>query len=257
MAGLVRQQERSVAGERAVTAAGTALVGATSRDDIYRAAMSGSGSLLDSTGSALLCIVDGDEAVVVAGLGEVAPAGNALSVATVRALADAASDPQGVVFELGADEREDLGLASQSAHVLVLGLALRGETSGLLVAAGPPAALRTVRSGLRALATQVSLALESAALTEEIHQRAGEARFGSLIKHSSHLVTVLDADARVVYQSPSVETRPRLGRRRDRGHPLRLAAHPRRGKPPAAPAGRRRLRCARQHRGARLRPAPP
>ncbi len=205
MAGLVRQQERSVARERAVTAAGTALVGATSREDIYRAAMSGTGSLLDSTASALLCIVDGDEAAVVAGLGEVAPGGKALRVATVRALVDAASEPQGAVLGLDADEREDLGLAPPIAHVLVLGLSLRGQTGGLLVVAGPPATLRTARSGLRALATQVSLALESAALTEEIHQRAGEARFGSLVKHSSDLITVLDADARVVYQSPSVE----------------------------------------------------
>jgi diguanylate cyclase (GGDEF)-like protein/PAS domain S-box-containing protein len=205
MAGLVRQQERSVARERAVTAAGTALVGATSRDDIYRAAIGGTGSLLDSTATALLCIVDGDEAAVVAGLGEVAPVGKALHLATVGALVDAASDPQGAVLGLDADARGDLGLAPTIAHVLVLGLSQRGETSGLLVVAGPPATLRTVRSGLRALATQVSLALESAALTEEIHQRAGEARFGSLVRHSSDLITVLDAEARVVYQSPSVQ----------------------------------------------------
>jgi diguanylate cyclase (GGDEF)-like protein/PAS domain S-box-containing protein len=62
-----------------------------------------------------------------------------------------------------------------------------------------------VKSSLAALATTVSLALESAALTEEVHRRAGEARFASLVQHASDLITVLDADGTVIYQSPSVE----------------------------------------------------
>ena len=49
------------------------------------------------------------------------------------------------------------------------------------------------------------LALESAALTEEVHRRESEARFGSLVQHASDLITVLDADATVIYQSPSIE----------------------------------------------------
>ncbi len=67
-------------------------------------------------------------------------------------------------------------------------------------------ALRSAQHGaLRALATQISLALESAALTEEVHRRESEARFGSLVQHASDLITVLDADATIVYQSPSIE----------------------------------------------------
>ena len=64
---------------------------------------------------------------------------------------------------------------------------------------------RAVMSSLAALATEVSLALESAALTEEVHRRAGEARFASLVQHVSDLITVLDADGTVIYQSSSVE----------------------------------------------------
>ena len=52
---------------------------------------------------------------------------------------------------------------------------------------------------------RASLALESAALTEEVHRRTSEARFGSLIRASSDLITVLDSDARIDYQSPSIE----------------------------------------------------
>ena len=60
-------------------------------------------------------------------------------------------------------------------------------------------------SGLARLAAQVSLALESAALTEEVHRRESEARFGSLVQHSSDLITVLDRDGTIKYQSPSIE----------------------------------------------------
>jgi diguanylate cyclase (GGDEF)-like protein/PAS domain S-box-containing protein len=206
MAGLVRQQERSAARERAVSAAGAALVGAASRDDIYRAALTGTSSLLDSSASALLCVVDGEEAAVVAGIGEVQQDGTAweLSPRTAKMLLAVADGERGST-QLTEEARRDLGLPVHLGQAIVLALSLRGRTSGLLVVAAPHTTLRTVESGLRALATQVSLALESAALSEEIHHRAGEARFGALIRHSSDLITVLDAEARVVYQSPSIE----------------------------------------------------
>jgi diguanylate cyclase (GGDEF)-like protein/PAS domain S-box-containing protein len=62
-----------------------------------------------------------------------------------------------------------------------------------------------VERALRSLATQLALALESAALTEEVLRRQSEARFASLVQHSSDLITVLGPDATVVYQSPSSE----------------------------------------------------
>ena len=60
--------------------------------------------------------------------------------------------------------------------------------------AGRTVTERLRAGGLRALATQVALALESAALTEEVHRRRGEARFASLVQHSSDLITVLGPD---------------------------------------------------------------
>ena len=58
---------------------------------------------------------------------------------------------------------------------------------------------------LDALAASVSLALESAALTEQAHRRENEARFASLVRNASDLITVVDRDGIVVYQSPSIE----------------------------------------------------
>jgi diguanylate cyclase (GGDEF)-like protein/PAS domain S-box-containing protein len=60
-------------------------------------------------------------------------------------------------------------------------------------------------AALQALATSVSLALESTSLTEDIHRRESEARFSSLVARSSDLITVVAADGTVLYQSPSIE----------------------------------------------------
>ena len=55
------------------------------------------------------------------------------------------------------------------------------------------------------MATQLALALEGARLTEKIHLRRSEARFASLVQHSSDLITVVGSDAMIAYQSPSSE----------------------------------------------------
>jgi diguanylate cyclase (GGDEF)-like protein/PAS domain S-box-containing protein len=79
-----------------------------------------------------------------------------------------------------------------------------GDASVLLVS-GPSVADRAVREVLNALGSQVVLAFERAALTEDLARRKGEARFASLVKHSSDLITVLAPDATIAYQSPAIE----------------------------------------------------
>jgi diguanylate cyclase (GGDEF)-like protein/PAS domain S-box-containing protein len=206
MAGLVRQQERSVARERALGGAGAALVAATSREEIAGAALDAIGSLAGADAEALLCLVE-DDALQVVAARTVAVDGGSWTVApaTAGALLGAAADERRAILALTPERRTDLRLGGLDSEAIVLGLSVRAETRGLLVVSGEHALARIARSGLRSLATQVSLALESAALTEEVHRRAGEARFGALIRASSDLVTVLDTDARVVYQSPSIE----------------------------------------------------
>ena len=82
---------------------------------------------------------------------------------------------------------------------------MRGEPRGELVVEGPVPLTASQRSALQSLATSVSLALESAALTEDLHRRESEARFSSLVARSSDLITVVSADGTVLYQSPSIE----------------------------------------------------
>ncbi|MGZ6674467.1 MAG: PAS domain S-box protein, partial [Solirubrobacteraceae bacterium] len=207
MAGLVRQQERSVARERTLSAAGASLVAATGREEIYRAALMAVRGLFDEAAAARLCLVEEGKLTVVAADGGLELPGDTWLIGPATAAELLATPPAGVF--LVPEMRDDLRLGPEHDHTHVLGLSLRGDASGLLVVSGTSAASRALRSAqhgaLRALATQISLALESAALTEEVHRRESEARFGSLVQHASDLITVLDADATIVYQSPSIE----------------------------------------------------
>jgi diguanylate cyclase (GGDEF)-like protein/PAS domain S-box-containing protein len=203
MAGLVRQQERSVARERTLSGAGASLVAATGREEIYRAALSAVRALFDHEAAARLCLLEDGKLSVVAAEGALEQPGAAWPLRPATA-ARLLTEPSAGIALMG-EMRADLRLGQEHGHAHVLPLTLRGETRGLLVVTGTTATSSALQSALRALATQVSLALESAALTEEVHRRESEARFGSLVQHASDLITVLDADATIVYQSPSIE----------------------------------------------------
>ncbi len=94
-----------------------------------------------------------------------------------------------------------------------------------------------VRQQERSAERERLFAEEKARLTAEIQRRSSEARFASLVQHSSDLITVVGADATIAYQSPSservlgYEPEELLGTRFDRlvapddsGHLLRLLA---------------------------------
>ncbi len=89
--------------------------------------------------------------------------------------------------------------------MLFLPLHLRGAVRGLLILCSPVVIPRELVDSLESLASQVSLAVEGTSLAEDLHRRKSEARFRSLVAHSSDLITVLDAHGTVTYQSPSVE----------------------------------------------------
>jgi diguanylate cyclase (GGDEF)-like protein/PAS domain S-box-containing protein len=108
--------------------------------------------------------------------------------------------------QLGGDERAALRLPVDRGFVTVLELLLRGDsrTRGFLLLASEQPVAPGAPGSLGALCTQVSLALESHALTEELHRQSSEARFRSLVQNATDLITVLDSDGMVIYQSPSI-----------------------------------------------------
>jgi len=205
MVDLVRQQERSVARERLLSSCGTALVSCATREEMQQAALEVVARLLDGPGAAVLCLTQ-DGALAAVALNDDAdwPARTLPEQVGDRLLELAADNAsQGLIPEpalLAA-----LDLPKEWVCGLVLPLPVRGGVLGLLLLARPKPASRQVRAALEALATQLALALESARLAEEIHLQRSEARFASLVQHSSDLITVVGPDATIAYQSPSSE----------------------------------------------------
>jgi diguanylate cyclase (GGDEF)-like protein/PAS domain S-box-containing protein len=208
MAGLVTARQQSADRERALRTAGAALVTATNREGIHRAAIEAAKSLAGEDAAIRICELDGEVELVV-----VAAAGGP-------------SDPQGTRFrldELQAWKRERLldneaytvkvyestlrdawSLPSATdGTVLVAPVFIRDEMRGLMVVATSDEMPRTVSDSLRALSSQVALALESAALTEDLLMQQSEKRFASLVQNSSDIVTVIDADTSIRYASPA------------------------------------------------------
>ena len=204
MAGLVRQREKAAARERALTAAGGLLVGATDPQEIVVAALQAVAELCQDGVDARLCRISG-ESVRVLAIDE----RGALSDWTVSGEVSALlqdCDARGM-SKLPSYSREQLRLAHSEDVVLNLELhqGSRSESVVMLVIAGPATAAEDTRNALRTLAHQVALALGSAELSEEIHRRASEARFSTLVQNSTDLITVLGADNTILYQSPSIE----------------------------------------------------
>jgi diguanylate cyclase (GGDEF)-like protein/PAS domain S-box-containing protein len=203
MAGLVRQEERAAARELGLRGAGLELVAAAGREQVNEAAISAVLSLIGGSADARLVLLNGEGAVVAAsseleGEWRVSrEAGRWLRESVTKTLQVSPGSLPEVV-------RGELRLADGQSVVL-LPLSVRDEARGLLVLCSPARIPRELVDSLESLASQMSLALEGASLAEDLHRRQSEARFRSLVAHSSDLITVLDAHGTVTYQSPSVE----------------------------------------------------
>jgi len=203
MAGLVRQEERAASRELALRGAGVDLVAAGGGEQVNEAAISAVLALVGRPASVRLVLLDGDGAVVAASSGD--DGDWPVSKTAYGWLRESAKATQQVpLARLPEEVRGQLRLRDGQA-VLLLPLSVRDVTRGLLVLCSPVGIPRELVDSLESLASQVSLAVEGASLAEDLHRRQSEARFRSLVAHSSDLITVLDAHGTVTYQSPSVE----------------------------------------------------
>jgi diguanylate cyclase (GGDEF)-like protein/PAS domain S-box-containing protein len=202
MAGLVRQEARVVSRERALRGAGAELVAAAGHEQVAAAAISAVHRLLGAEPPVRLVLVSGDEAVVEASSD--GAVGGRVGEGTREWLRGVSDSKRRTHAHLPAHVRGDLRLPEGHSTV-VTPLTVRGDVRGALVVSSPETVTRDLVDALGALATQVSLAVEGASLAEDLHRRQSEARFRSLVAHSSDLITVLDADGIVTYQSPSIE----------------------------------------------------
>ncbi len=224
MAGLVREREKSVAREHALSTAGGLLVGVTEPMDILAAALRAVAEMDDRPLEARACRFSGGaaEAMSLDGEGRLSRWPISESLESVLG----GDGDEGTVVKPYV--RPQLMLAASNEPLLALDLR-PGDAqreSLFLVLAGEAAFDDESGYALRTLANQVALALSSAELSAEVHRRASEARFATLVQNASDLITVLDADNRIIYQSPSIERT--LGYRVEEvvGRPLKLLLHP-------------------------------
>jgi diguanylate cyclase (GGDEF)-like protein/PAS domain S-box-containing protein len=106
---------------------------------------------------------------------------------------------------LGHDSRLQLDVPVGAACATVFPIAAVNRRRGLIVVASSAPLSPLIAQALQSLADSVSLALGSAELIEDMHRRENEARFGSLVRNASDLITVVDSDGIIGYQSPSIE----------------------------------------------------
>ncbi len=203
MVGLVRQEERATSREVALRRAGGDLVAAAGRSQINDAAISAILALVDRPVDVRLVVLSIEGSFVAASSGDDG------EWAVSKSAGAWLREPTRIGTEVPlatvpGDVRKELRFDGGQS-VLVLPLTARDATRGLLVLCSPVAMSRELFDSLESLASQVSLAAEGASLAEDLHRRQSEARFRSLVAHSSDLITVLDAHGTVTYQSPSVE----------------------------------------------------
>jgi diguanylate cyclase (GGDEF)-like protein/PAS domain S-box-containing protein len=204
MAGLVRQERRAASRELALRSAGVELVAAAGREQVNEAAISAVLALVERPTGVRLILFEGEGAVLAAS--SRTEGDWTISKTTSGWLREKSSSSTQRLALSRVPEEVRAQLHLQDGHTaLLLPLSVRDEGRGLLLLTSEEAIARELVDSLESLASQVSLAVAGASLAEDLHRRQSEARFRSLVAHSSDLITVLDAQGIVTYQSPSIQ----------------------------------------------------
>ncbi len=203
-------QERAVRREQTLREASVALVAATTRDEVYAAALEAFRLLLHEIPAVSINIkarVD-DTLVVVAACGDwaeellrVQTPLTALTAASRTALlAGCPVDLAGVAPAT----QQTLGYTPKAGTIFITPLFIQHALKGTITIAADarlPADLTRIAP---VLGTQVALALESVARAEDLYQRRGEQRFRALVQRASDLILVVDPTGVISYVSPAI-----------------------------------------------------
>ncbi len=214
---LVRANSRQAVLEQELRRASSELVAATNREEMNRIALDSVQRIAGSASglrASVVSLQDDGRYVVVDAAGHLAEraVGTALDLAEVPASVIAALDERSP-RSLGPVEPIDLSSAGAECALLVAPLVSQNELRGAMVVSSVAPLSRSVRRAVEALVSTVSLALESAALSEDLHRTRSERRFRTLIENSSDIVIVLDDQRHISFVSPASERL--LGRTED------------------------------------------
>ena len=193
LGGLVLARERLAEYDRILSQAAAALVASTERSEMVDAATEAMRQIVvQEAPAARVAVLIADPTgwrvergagggVRGAADGELAD----LSAATITTLT--IREPVLLVDEPAAD-----GMGDRPAWALLLPLVSLNQLRGALVASADAPLSPEAQDALRALASDLSLAVESAALVAESHRQRSERRFKSLVENSTDIVAVVD-----------------------------------------------------------------
>jgi diguanylate cyclase (GGDEF)-like protein/PAS domain S-box-containing protein len=212
LSALIKEEERAATRERVLRDMGSVLVVGGSREEMHTAALWAVLELTDGlpAGRATVLTIDpGGTAEVVASVGRRSAGADGLRVPVEELPAPvqealtqrhAISLEQVPAFDVIAVESDEV-----EATLVVAPLVARGRTAGAIIVSSAIPIERGVVSALTSVAMEVSLAIESAALTEDLHRRKSDRRFRALVEHSSEFIVVLDHEDHGIFATPVVE----------------------------------------------------
>jgi len=206
MSGLLKGSERAATRERSMREATRDLVSASRRDEVVEATIDSLHSLVAEAEVRVAVLIDNGELQARARLG--AEVQHWPLHASELTFLDADALRSKGLLEVNLEE-VDLRVALRldpERKLIIFPLFVRRQLRGLVFVASADRIPPEMQWALQTLTVQAALALESAILSEEMHQRESERRFGSLVQHSSDLIVVIDPDTTVKYVSPSVQS---------------------------------------------------
>ena len=218
MAGVVASHRLAIARERGLREASAALVSAADADEVGEAVRTAVARLLpaDVPHRVVLAMAIAQPAHPLAGPGDTRAAQDRAAGTTARLVHARELDWVAAVR------------LTQFSMALRCPLVLRDRPTGeplvgVLNVGAPTWALLGLQRSLEVLATQVALALERIALSEEVTRRNSETYFRTLVLNTSDVILIVDAEDRIRYASPSAG--PVLGRD-PVGSPMSDVIHP-------------------------------
>jgi diguanylate cyclase (GGDEF)-like protein/PAS domain S-box-containing protein len=214
MGGIMRTRERIIDHERVLRRTAAALMAAPDRKSFYLVALDAVQAIVDETSRTWVGIAEGssEEVTVVAATDD--PSGK---IVGAQIYFDEYPDAvragllEGGVVEaprLNITNRpklEGLGLNPDTQTTFLVPLLVQARLRGTICILTDSSLVEDSKATLESLGREVALALESAALTEEVHRRESEERFRALVQNSSDVVAIVGADGVNRYVSPVVE----------------------------------------------------